>query len=397
MGIMVGSPPSRVIDLAAWDKGPDNRWAFQHIGEIIPTAVVSRGGGTPRALDIGRGDLSSVVVDDDGGPVSVAEVLRRTYTDGLLVLHDGDVVHEEYFNGMGPNTHHLLMSVSKSLTGTLAGILVADGRLRPESPLVDYLPELRESPGYAAATVRHVLDMTAAIVFSEEYDDPDAEVVAHERAMGWRGRSPIAERGVYSFAATIDRADRAAGELFHYASINTDVLGWLIERAAGRRFVEVMSELIWSRLGADHDALLSVDYRGSAVVNGGFCVTLRDLARFGQMVLDGGKVDGSQVVPAAWLDDIRFGGDNGPWQPTRYAEVWPAGWYRSQWYVTGDDHGSYFAIGVNGQHLWIDPTTNVVIVKLSSMPASVDLQATALVLKSMETIARGLGPPEMSR
>ena len=397
MGIMVGSPPDRVVDLEAWDKGPDNRWAFQHIGEIVPTAVVSRGDGAPMPMPVGHADILSVPVGDGGESIQVEEVLRRTYTDGFLVLHAGTIVHEGYYNAMGPNTHHLLMSVSKSLTGALAGVLVADGRLRPDSDIVDHLPELGESPGFADATVRNLLDMTTAIAFSEEYDDPVSEVVAHERAMGWRGRSAVADRGVYAFAATIGRADRTAGEVFHYASINTDVLGWLIERVTGRRFVDVMSEAVWSRLGAEHDALLSVDHRGSAVVNGGFCVTLRDLARFGQMMLDDGRANGSQVVPESWIDDIRSDGDNDAWRATSYAEIWPHGWYRNQWYVTGDDHGSFFASGVNGQHLWIDPTARVVIVKLSSLPDSVDTAATELVVRMMETISRRLGPPGADR
>ncbi|MDX2380404.1 MAG: serine hydrolase [Acidimicrobiia bacterium] len=388
MGIMVGSPPSRVVDLAAWDKGPDNRWAFQHISEIIPTTVVSRGVGLPRPLVEVSGDVSSVVVDDADSCVTVADVLSATYTDGFIVLTGGEIVHEQYFNEMGPATRHLLMSVSKSMVGTLAGIFVEDGSLHPERPVTDYVPELRMSPGFADAMVRDVLDMTTAIEFSEEYDDPDSEVVAHERAMAWRGPSATAEQGLYAFATTVDRADRRRGELFHYASINADVLGWLIERIAGMRFADVMSEAIWTRLGCDHDALLSVDLKGSAVVNGGFCVTLRDLARFGQMILDGGRANGSQIVPAAWIDDIRYDGNNAVWLPTQYAELWPHGWYRNQWYVTGDDHGSFFAMGVNGQHIWIDPTTRVVIVKLSSQPKSVDVPATALALRAMEAIAR---------
>jgi CubicO group peptidase (beta-lactamase class C family) len=381
-------PYGRVVDLAAWDKGPDNRWAFQHVGEIIPTAVVSRGDGTATTLAVRPSDVTSLRVENGGTEMTVGDVLRSTYTDGLIVLADGEVVHEEYFNGMGPHTRHLLMSVSKSLVGTLVGVFVADGRLDPDSPIVEYLPELRSSPGFADATIRHLLDMTTAIEFSEEYDDPDSEVAAHERAMGWRGRSPFAERGLYAFAETIGRANRSPGAEFHYASINADVLGWLVERVAGRRFVDVMGDVLWSRLGVDHDALLSVDHRGSAVVNGGFCLTLRDLARFGQMVLDDGRANGAQIVPHEWLDDIRHNGDNSLWRPTVYGERWPDGWYRSQWYVTGDDHGSMFAIGVNGQHVWIDPATRAVVAKLSSMPKSVDEPLTALAFDAIETVAR---------
>jgi CubicO group peptidase (beta-lactamase class C family) len=184
------------------------------------------------------------------------------------------------------------------VTGALAGILVNDARLKPDAWVSDYIPELMDAPGFGGATVRQILDMTVAIVFSENYADPNAEVVAHEAATGWRGAdAPMARDGVYAFARTIKKDDsRPHGTVFHYASINTDVLGWLIERASGQRFADFMSDAIWSRLGADHDGHISVDYRGSAVANGGFVLTLRDLARFSQMVLDDGSFNGRQIV-----------------------------------------------------------------------------------------------------
>ena len=152
-----------------------------------------------------------------------------------------------------------------------------------------------------------------------------------------------------------------------------------------------MSETVWSKLGAVHDAQLSVDYRGSAVANGGFCMTLRDLARFGQLVLDNGRANGQQIVPTEWFDDIRNNGKNSAWKPTKYGQVWPNGFYRNQWYVTKDDHGSFFAVGVNGQHIWINPTTRVVIVKYSSFPKSADTTSAGMAMSAMDAIARELG------
>ncbi len=394
MGIMQGSPPptDKRVDISKWDKGPDNRWAFQHISEIIPTANISRGSGAPTVLPRAPKDIAGLVFKNpDGKEMTVKEMLGATYTDGFIVLSEGKVIFEKYYNGMTPGTRHLLMSVSKSVTGTLAGIMVKDGRLKPDAKVVDYIPELKNSPGFADATVREVLDMTTSIVFSEDYDDPKAEVVAHEETMAWRGRTPLAEKGLYAFAQTIKKDKREHGELFHYASINTDVLGWLIERASGRRYIDLMSEAIWSKLGAEHDAQLSVDYRGSAVANGGFCITLRDLARFGQMVLDDGRYNGRQIVSSGWIDDIRFNGKNSSWKPTKYGKVWPDGFYRNQWYVTKDDQGSFFAVGVNGQHIWINPTTRVVIVKFSSYPISAHAESGLVTWSGMDAIARQLG------
>ena len=393
MGIMQGSPPKRLIDMSKWDKGPDNLWAFQHISEIIPTANISRGSGPVARLEHAPQDLSGLgFKTPDGKQMTVRKMLETTYTDGFIVLHEGRVVFEKYYNGMTPQTRHLLMSVSKSVTGTLAGILVNDGRLNPTAKVVDYIPELKNSPGFAEATVREVLDMTTSIVFSEDYADPKAEVVSHEVATAWRGpKSKLAQEGLYAFSQTIKKDKRAHGEKFHYASINTDVLGWLIERASKQRFIEIMRDAIWSKLGAEHDAQISVDYKGSAVANGGFVITLRDLARFSQMVLDDGRYNDRQIVPSGWIDDIRFNGKNSAWKPTSYSKIWPDGFYRNQWYVTKDDHGSFFAVGVNGQHIWINPKTRVVMVKYSSLPISADKDNIDLGWVGMDAIARSFG------
>lgn len=391
LGFTDSFPPGRVVDMSKWDKGEDCRWAFQHISEIIPTANISRGTGAPSELRRSPQDLSSMAFKTkDGKRMTVKDMLDSTFTDGFIVLQDGVVVFEKYFNGMTPNTRHLLMSVSKSVTGTLAGILVNDGRLIPDKRVVDYIPEMKNSPGFAEATVREVLDMTTSIIFAEDYDNPEAEIFFHEQASAWRGRTPTAEKGLYSFAQTIKKDKREHGEVFHYASINTDVLGWLIERASNQRFVDFMSQTVWSKLGAEHDAQISVDYFGSPVANGGFVITLRDLARFGQMVLDDGYYNGEQIISSGWIDDTRFNGKNSAWKPTFYSEIWPKGFYRNQWYVTKDDQGSFFGVGVNGQYLWMNPTSRVVIAKYSSTPVSADKESAMLTWAGMDAIARKL-------
>jgi len=388
MGIMQGSPPTRTIDMANWDKGPDCRWAFQHISEIVPTANIGRGWGPACAIPSAPLELGKVSFNGhDDEQMTVQEMLDATYTDGFIVLHQGRAVYEVYDNGMLPDTRHLLMSVGKSVTGAMAGQLLMDGRLDADALVVEYIPELKKSSGFAEATVRQVLDMTTSIVFNEDYDDPDAEIKSHEEAMAWRGRTPLAEKGVYAFAQTIEKDAREHGKQFYYASINADVLGWLIERATGQRYIEWLSEGIWSKLGAERDAQISVDYFGSAVANGGMCITLRDLARFGQMMLDGGVYNGQQIVSPEWVEDTRFKGDNAAWKSSDFSPLWPKGSYRNMWYATNDEHGSFFAIGVNGQHIWINPTTRVVIVKFSSHPISSDLDSTLDTWRGMDAIS----------
>ncbi len=394
MGLMAGSPPAdeKLVTRENWGHAPANRWAFQHASEILHTANISRGSGPVAALAQEPRNISLLGFDDSQGEqTNVQALLHESYTDGFIVLREGAIIFETYLNGMRPDTKHILQSVSKSVTGMLAGALVHNGRLDPNAQVTDIIPELAES-AYGDATVRQVLDMTVSVVWREEYDDPESEVSVHESAMLWADRDEVSRAGDYSFLTTLKKDERKHGELFHYASCNTDVLGWLIERTSGQRFADFFSDQIWSKLGADHDSYITVDERGSPAANGGFAMTLRDLARFGQMVLDEGRFNGAQVVPSGWILDTRHNGDNAAWRPHPWADATdtPNGFYRNQWYVTGKERGVYFAVGVYGQLLWIDPTTRVVIAKCSSWDEPVNLKYAGDALLAVDAVARAL-------
>ena len=360
------------LTLDNWQEGPWNRWAYQHVSHLIPTAQVSRGSGPIAELERRPRDLSGLrFLRSDGESITLHEMLSETYTDAFVVLQDGAIVYERYFNGMTDGTLHLFQSVSKSVTGMLAGILVADGRLQLDRRIGDYLPELGDS-GYADATVRDALDMLVSVVYSEDYDDPSSEMQRQDRAAAWRPLLPDDVDGLYRFASTI-RKDGNHGEVFQYCSLTTDVIGWVLARVSGLSFARLLSREIWSRLGCEHDAVITVDHFDSPSPSGGMCTSARDLARFGQMVLRQGCANGEQIAPAAWIDDTRFNGDRDAFarNPESGASR-PDGAYRNYWWVTNDEHGVFYGTGIYGQHLWIDPSANVVIVKLSSRPAALD-------------------------
>lgn len=378
------------LTLDNWQEGPWNRWAYQHIGHLIPTAQISRGAGRIAPLSRRLRDLSELRFQrGDGGSVTLQEMLIETYTDGIVVLHGGEIVYERYFNGMSGATLHLFQSVSKSVTGMLAGILVDDGRLELERRIGDYLPEMRNS-GYADATVRQALDMLVSVNYSEDYDDPSSEMQRQDRAAAWRPLLPGDIDGLCAFAATI-RKDAEHGRVFQYCSLTTDVLGWVMSRVSGISFAELLSREIWSRLGCEHDALITVDRFDSPSPSGGVCATARDLARFGQMVLRDGWANGEQIVPAAWIDDTRFGGDRdafarNPESSTRY----PRAAYCNYWWVMNDGHHTFFGTGIYGQHLWLDPVSDVVIAKLSTRPLALDQSLGDLTLRGFTVIAEAL-------
>jgi len=304
------APEAQGVPVTAlnWQDPPANRWAFWHVGDLLPTYRVPRGDGTPRPLPAAaaRPDLLSVPVTrtgrTSGPPVTgtVGDVLGDTYTDAYLVLQDGALVTEWYGPLGAPDRPHALMSVSKSVVGCVAAVLIDRGLLDPDAEITSYVPELAGS-GYAGALVRHVYDMRSGVRFGEEYANPDSDIRRLDEWVEWqpgRGQEAVEPRGLYRFLATL-QAEAPHGERFLYRSAESDVLGWVCERAAGLPMAELISELIWAPMGAEHDALMLHDGLGAAVHDGGLCATARDVARFGQMLLDGGQVPGGfgGVVP----------------------------------------------------------------------------------------------------
>jgi CubicO group peptidase (beta-lactamase class C family) len=367
-----------------WQDPPANRWAFWHVGDILPTYRVLRGGDTPRPLPAAaaRPDLLSVPVtrmDRTPGASSastVGDVLGDTYTDAYLVLQDGALVTEWYGPLGAPDRPHALMSVTKSVVGCVAAVLIDRGLLDPDAEITSYVPELGGS-GYAGALVRHVYDMRSGVRFGEEYANPDSDIRHLDEWVGWYpGQGE--PRGLHRFLATL-QAEAPHGERFLYRSAESDVLGWVCERAAGRPMAELISELIWAPMGAEHDALLLHDGLGAVVHDGGLCATARDVARFGQMLLDGGLVpdgaDGTRrvrgVVPPQWLRlawavdaDARgvFAASPAEW-------AFPGGWYRHQfWFRPGAYGDVLLCLGIHGQMLHVSRRTNTVCVKFSTWP-----------------------------
>ena len=391
---MLGSPPepAQLVTIASWQEGPKNRWAFQHVSELIPSAVVSRGTGSVLPLIPALEDLSTIPLDGVDCGSTVEMFLQETFTDGFLVLKNGRILYEQYFNDMQPTSRHLLHSVSKSLCGVLAGGLVESGTVDLGATVTTYVPELWES-AYGDATISQLLDMTASLEFNEDYADTNSDVQAQDRAAGWRTRRIDDPEDSYAFLRTLRRKD-AHGRSFQYCSATTDVLAWVLQRASGRRYPELLAEDLWSQIGAEHDAFVTVDTAGFAFANGGISVSMRDLARFGHLVLRDGSVDGYRACSAAWAARIRAGADPGLMQPgalpSDFTRAFPNGSYRAQWWITGDEASAFFGVGIYGQFLWIDPAADVVIVKLSSLPKALDPIVTGDHHRAFASIAAAL-------
>ncbi len=388
--IMEGSPPALVPAQMDWDRPPWNRWSFQHIREILPTAEIWRGEGPVRLLPRADKDLDVLpVADSSGSPATLAGLLDETYTDGFLILKDGAVAYERYFNGMTQRTLHLSQSMAKSVVAALAGVLAGRGLLDVSAPVISYLPELAGT-GWREANLQQVLDMTTGVHFSENYVDPYSEVGQLDVASGWKPVPPGSDpdfrwpRHIWELILRLDQTDRPHGELFAYRSIETDVLAFCLERMTGKRLPQLLSEELWQRIGAEESANITLDPAGYGMASGGLNATLRDYGRFGQLYLE----DGGGVIPPAWIESTRSGDHTLFREP--YTMSLANGAYRNQFWIEDPKSRSLMCRGVFGQLIFINWEHRLVAVKLSSWPDFLNVSYNTATLNAIHAIAGAL-------
>jgi CubicO group peptidase (beta-lactamase class C family) len=396
--LMAGAPPfaaGSLVTLGNWQDPPFNRWAFQHIRELIPTARISSGDASPLHLSRAERDLGALTFRSGERELTVAQMLAETYTDGFLVLHQGKIICEQYFNGMTPDTPHLLMSVSKSVVSTVAGILVSQGVLDVSAQVEKIVPELAGT-SFEGATVQHLLDMRAGTHFDESYDNPESDVRTYERVYLWRPDGPeLRPDDALAYFATLHN-DAEHGGPFRYRSILTDVLGWVLEKAGGARLHELITRLVWQPMGAEFDAEITVDAHGNAMADGGVCATLRDLGRFGQLFAAGDTVVPEarpSLVPSDWVRDTIAGAPDGPqaFVTAGDAPGFPAGaHYRNCWWVREPAVPFFHASGINGQNVFVHVPTHTVVAKLSTWPTALSSKIR-VTTDAARAIAEALG------
>lgn len=403
LGFMIGSPPpaDRVVtfDDGSYLRFPQLRWALSHWRELRPTAPIYRGTGKvgtlPRAE---RNDIDAVSFTPmGGGPrMTWAESLAANYTDGIVVLHRGRIIYEKYFGALTAQGQHIAHSVTKSFFGTLAAMLVHEGKLDETALVSTYIPELTNS-AFGDATVRQLLDMTTAIRFSEKYTDPDAEIWDFARSAGMAPLPPGYQgpRSMYEYLPTV-RKNGEHGAGFTYRSANAEVTTWLVCRVTGKSAQQVLQERIWEKLGAEQDAYIQVDSHGSAIGAGGLNTGLRDLARFGEMMRNNGFWNGQQIVPAAVVADIRRGASPEKFRNGGYTTL--PGWsYHDQWWIAHDEHGVFEARGVYGQAIYIDPKAEMVIARFGSAPWASNIYLDPKSLPAFRALAEHLLASDAAR
>jgi CubicO group peptidase (beta-lactamase class C family) len=388
--IMQGTPPALVPPKMDWDRPPWNRWSFQNIRQILPTAEVWRGAGPVHALPRKDRDLDALTVaSTQGGDTTLAGLLDETYTDGFIVLKHGAIVYERYFNGMDQRTLHLSQSVAKSVTAAAAGALMGKGLLDVEAPITSYLPELNDT-AYRGARLQHVLDMASGVSFDETYTDPHSDIGQLDVACGWKPIPPGSDPGlrwprhVFEQMLGLGKLERRHGDLFSYRSIETEVLGFCMERATGKRLAQIVSEEIWSPMGAEESACFTVDSAGSALADGGFNACLRDYARVGLLYLN----NGGGIIPASWVEATRNGNHAIFGEP--YTDSLPEGAYKNQWWIEDPRSRALIARGVFGQMIYVNWEHDLVAVKLSSWPDFLNPHFDVITRQAIHSIAKAL-------
>jgi len=380
MGWMQGFPPpkDKIITQPESDyfSFPRLRWSVCHMRQLLPTIEISRGLGAPVPLtylpapDLDRearaiNALTFKPLNSDK-PMTWEQSLYANYTDGILIIHKGRVVYERYFGCLEPDGKHAAMSMTKSMTGLLAEILIAEGKLKEDAPVTDYVPEVAKS-AFGTATVREVLNMTTGIRYSEDYRDPNADVWKYATAAsplpkpaGYEGPN-----GYWEYLEQVQPEGRN-GEAFHYKTPNADLIGWIISRVSGKSVSDLASERLWRPMGAEQDAYMTVDAIGVPFAGGGLTAGLRDMGRLGLLMLNEGVINGRRLFPAAAVRSIRAGGD-----PAKFGDEYPAlvgGSYKGLWWIY-PDHGTIVAArGVHGQTVYVDWDSDMVLVRFASLP-----------------------------
>ena len=399
MGWMQGSPPppDKRIGFRGdqFARFPELRWSLSHARELTPTVNVWRGPVAPSSLGEPPHAHEEAAVDEfaftdtQGRQRRWLESLFDTYTDGILVLHRGKRVYERYIGVLRPERPHCCFSITKSYAATLAAMLVHDGTLDAAKTVPYYLPEM-SGTAYADATLRQVMDMQIGVAYSELYADPQADVWNYSRAGGFRDRPPGYQGpdNFYEYLQTL-RKEGEHGQAFAYKTVNTEVLCWIMKRVTGVGLADMLSQRIWSPLGCEQDGYLGVDTLGVPMGGGGLNATLRDLARFGEMLRCEGAWHGVQRVPAAVVADIRGGSDPAKFAKAGYTLL-PGYSYRNMWWVAHNELGAFEARGIHGQRLYVAPKAEMVVARFASHPVAASAANDPITLPALLALGRML-------
>jgi len=347
----------RATTVAALFTGAEQYANFNRLYEMFPSSRLEP---AEEVFEFGEGERIPLPqsFSYEGRTFNTEEFLALTDTSALLVIHNGNVVFEDYWLTGGRDVQWLSMSVAKSFISALVGIAVEQGHIeRIDEPITDYVPELAGS-AYDSVSIKDILQMSSGASWDEDYSDPNSDINRFGRTFAIGG-------SMNEFATTLMR-EFEPGTYNRYNSTDTQVLGWLLVNATGQSITEYMQENLWTPLGAESPAYWLRDDEGMEMAFAGLNVTARDYAKLGEAFRLGGVLNGQQIVPTDWVlasvtpdaPHLMPGADNP-------ASDFPLG-YGLQWWVPESDEGEFTALGVYHQFIFVNPTRGTVVVKLSA-------------------------------
>jgi len=310
----------------------------------------------PHIFEKQKFDLPDTYIFEDK-ELSLEEGLAHFHTDGLIILHEGKMLHEEYWNGNNKDSKHISFSVAKSYLSALFGIAVNEGLIDSiEDNVSKYLEDFAGT-GYEDVKIKNLLQMSSGIEFNEDYADPNSDINKFSRATA-------RDVPFRDFAKTLKNG-RPQGTYNHYVSLDTQVLAMILESVTDMPVREYLYKRIWNKIGAESDAYYITDSTGADMALGGLNATLRDYSKFGQLYLNKGSWMGEQIVPESWVIDSIT--PDAPHLMPNAGELSSNEWgYGYQWWIPGEPLTDFTAHGIFNQFIYVDPVSNVVIAKTSS-------------------------------
>ena len=356
-----------------WLRPPYKHWGIKNVDKLFDTGRIAKSN-TPRELAKGLMSFADLKIEQfDGQIYTFDQHLDFNRTDGFLIMHKGKIVCEKYYGNMTASSSHNWFSMSKSIVGLTADILAVEGLIDLQKPTIHYLPELKGS-AWDGTTVQLVMDMLVGIEFNEAYNDPTSDAYKFAKISEFVDvpGPPLVYPTMLDYFATVKKG-RDHDELFHYVSLNTEVLGLIISKVTGKQPSEVIGDRIWSKMGSEQEAFVVRNSKGHEMVSGAINSNLRDAGRLGQLLLDDGNYNGQQIVAKSIIEKIKNGGSVEKFADSKRGKLFKNMHYTDQWWHT--DNSAFFAKGLFGQWIYIDPAERLVIVKYTTadIPTSTEM------------------------
>ena len=353
--------------LANWRLPPFNREAFSKVREIIPTASINRIKGTAVENNESVNKKLTVKIRENEETV-LDEFLRKTTADAFHVSHKGKTIYTWHSDYCSSTTPHIIFSVSKSLTALLIGCVIDEGLLSEKTLVSQIIPEAKGG-AFEEASVRDLLDMSVSSNFIEDYEATSGIFLDYRQSTGWNPQDIDDTSHLKSFLLSLKKNTHKHGEKFEYHSTNTDMLGIIIEKCAGKKYAQYFFEKLMKPLGARDEAYVTLDRMGTSRAAGGICISANDIMRICEMVRCYGKnSQGEQVFPENWIKDILHSDSDKKFSLDGHYDIFPEGLYRSKWYRPYTSRNVLFGLGIHGQWIWIDFEKELSIICLSSEP-----------------------------